>query len=92
MVPEMQKGGRDAQGDTPKIGILTTGCEMEVGVEEREAPLWNICTNRRKCVFVTPLLVGGVGSTSEVLELRLGGYWTWGASMSCSTLSQMWDS
>ena len=31
-------------GNTPEIDILTTGCEMEVGMGEREAPLWNIPT------------------------------------------------
>ena len=52
MVPKMQMGVEEVHGgNTLEIGILTPGCEMEVGWGEREAPLWNVLTNRRICAF-----------------------------------------
>ena len=50
------------KGWTPEIGILTAGEEivpnLGVGCGDvcwgREAPLWNILTNRRMCIFVLP--------------------------------------
>ena len=46
----------------------------------REAPLWNILTNRRICISVPPL-VGG--STSEVVELDWRGWVTVSREPAC---------
>ena len=61
-----------------KIGLC-----CEDGNGGREAPLWNILTNRRISIFVPPL-VGG--SDSEVVELDGGWGYVSGELMSPAAL------
>ena len=61
----IKNGVERCKGNTPEIGIVTAGEEIlsnwmwfvEMEVREREAPLWNILTNRRICVFVPPFVI-----------------------------------
>ena len=78
MVPKYAERWGDIKGNTPGMDILTSWEEfvprLVVGYEGgswEKAPLWNIHTNRGKCMIVPPM--SGEGVPVGFVELDWGG-------------------